>query len=66
MSNSPRNEGPFYMVHERRNAAASVPDDQSAAQPKPVAQENQQHQNRISPPIPEVDTRSSVVESSAD
>jgi hypothetical protein len=58
--NPPRNEGPFYTVRERRNAVDAVADDRSAARPTvvPGAPENQeQHQKRIGPPIPE-DTRS--------
>ena len=56
MSIPPRNEGPFYRVDNRRNAVATVPHDQSAAQPEPVAQEDQhQHQNRAGPSISEVE-----------
>ena len=65
MRNPPRNEGPFYTVRERRNAADAVAEERSAAQPTvaPVAPDDrQQHQKPISPPTPGVGTRSSIVE----
>jgi hypothetical protein len=65
MRNPPRNEGPFYRVRDRTDAADAVARDRSAGQPTPgpvVPEDQGQQQKRISPPIPDVDTSSSILE----
>jgi hypothetical protein len=65
MRHPPRNEGPFYTVRDRRDAADAVAEERSVAQPTPAPvtpDEQQQHRKPGSPPTPGADTRASTLD----